>query len=299
MPDMHRFAAQIRANARPGTPVAVPDSRRGRTLTICGAGPSLADQTIPATDEVWAVNSALPWLWRRDQRVTHGVTIDQGRAMLADHEWGLAVPVDYLVASSVHPDLVDLLEDAGQTVTFFHSYLGLTDPEGWDTAGRGPYETWLYRTLYGTTVMAGHGLNGVPRAVCLALGMGFDHITVLGADCAARPDCPPMPAPGSADYSDWLRQVPLYVDGRTAAVYGAEAPMAEAEIDGRRWVTRPDMLISAIHLLELEAAYPGRVTLVGDTLPNAFRMQGPEWWADLPTLSPTGAVENFRAMVAA
>ena len=57
--------------------------------------------------------------------------------------------------------------------------------------------------------------------------------------------------------------------------------------------TRPDMVISAQHLLDLERMFPGRISLIGDTLPNAIRDKPPEWFERMPTLREAGTVENF------
>jgi hypothetical protein len=214
-------------------------------------------------------------------------------------EWGETFDVRYYVASSVHPDLAKHLIADGRRLTWFHSFLGVDDPPDWirpeKCPPKMPYEMWLYTSLYPTSVQVGHGLNSVPRAVCLALFLGFSTIYVVGADCACIPDAPPMPLWGTPQYGEWMKQLVFYADGRTAAeCYGGDALMAEApNLDGRRWHTRADMVISARHLLELEAAYPGRIVLVGDTLPNAIRGKDAEWMKNLPSLDGVGKVGGF------
>ncbi len=307
MPDQSHFYRHIRENAPHSWNVVTPDSRAGKTVVICGAGPSLAHeyQRLPDADEVWACNSALPYLMDRGVRVTHGFAIDQGEAMLGADEWGRTFDVDYLVASSVSPKLVQHLLDHERTVTFFHNHLGIADPEGWKPPEPGlTYELWLYTLsgLYGSKGptkqpracgRTGHGLNSVPRAICLALGMGFDRILVYGADCGAV-GSPLMPPPTSAEYAAWLDTVVLYADGRTALTFGPETPMAEARnLDGRRWHSRPDMIISAAQMVELDEAFPGRITYVGETMVNALRGQSQAFLADLPKLTPTGEVVGF------
>jgi hypothetical protein len=290
MPNLERFFDQVIANHRGAVDVCVPGSRAGRAVVICGAGPSLRDAVLPEADEVWACNSALPWLWDRGVRVTHGVTIDQGEAMAGPGEFGRALPVAYLLGSAVHPALVARLRAAGRAVTFFHSFLGIPAPADWaPRPGFASYEDWLYRKLYPTTLCVGSGLNTVPRAIALAVGLGFARIDVYGADCAARPGVPPVPAPpGTAAYADWLDACVFYADGRTARVYGDAAPMLVAELAGRRWATRPDLVMSARHLLELERDHAGRVTCHGDTLVEALRDCDP---ARLP------ALDNVHARV--
>jgi hypothetical protein len=291
LPTRDRFFGNITENATFGLPMVKPDSRVGKSVNICGAGPSLNDVSLPLSDEVWATNSALPHLYKQGVRVTHGFTIDQGPEMLG--EWSETFPVEYLVASSVTPELVKHLKANKRKVRLFHNYTGISpkdDPE---------QEMNLYRTLYPTSVQAGHGLNAVPRAVCLAVAMGFKTIRVIGADCGTSGH-DSMPETGTPEFQEWLKGLVVYADGRTGAdCYRPDEPVAEAEIDGVRWHTRPDMIISARHLLELQEAFPGRIELIGKTLPNAFRAMGEEWMKGLPTLSRDGVVEGFGIKEAA
>src|SRR3990167_2093685 len=57
----------------------------GQTVAICGAGPSLAHETIRGVDQVFACNSGLPYLVSRGVTVTAGVGIDQTPGLL--REW--------------------------------------------------------------------------------------------------------------------------------------------------------------------------------------------------------------------
>jgi hypothetical protein len=171
----------------------------------------------------------------------------------------------------------------GRKIRFFHSYVGFDDA----------LETKLYG-LYPESLRAGHGLNSVPRAICIALGMGFQRIEVYGADCGV-PDSGPMPDMNSQEYNNWMDALVMYADGRTAGqVFGYESPMAECpNIEGRRWTTRPDMIVSAMHLLELQEAFPGRIELKGDTLPSVIGRQTKEWMEGMPTLNRTGEMTGF------
>jgi hypothetical protein len=300
IPESAHLYDNIRANAAGDPAVVRANSHTGQRVVICGAGPSLRAVTaLPDADEVWACNSALPYLMDHGLRVTHGVTIDQGEAMLGDAEWGRAIDCEYYVASCAHPDLVAHLRAHGRRITFFHSFIGQPNPPGWaprlDSAGAvvDSQEMWLYRSLYPESVQVGHGLNSVPRAVCLALAMGFRDIQVYGADCGV-PDGDPMPEYGTPAYAEWMAGLVLYADGRTAgACYGAGDPLAEGTIGGRRWHTRADMVISAAHLLELQAGFPGRISYVGDTLPNAMHFDDPEFMVAWPSLTGIGIVSGF------
>jgi hypothetical protein len=300
VPEMAHLFDHIKTNARHAARMVTFGSHTGQRVVICGAGPSLRAVTrFPRADQVWACNSALPYLVGRGLHVTHGFTIDQGAAMLGPAEWGSTPDVGYYVASSAHPDVVAHLLARGRRLVFFHSFLGAPNPAGWtserDAAGVDvtSYEMWLYRSRYPESVQVGHGLNSVPRAVCLALAMGFRDVRVYGADCGV-PDGPHMPEMGTPGYADWIDKLVMYADGRTAGqCYGHGDPLAEGAIDGRRWHTRADMVISATHLLELQKGFPGRITYVGDTLVNAMHADDPDWMARMPSLTGIGLVDGF------
>ena len=297
LPNVGTMYAQIRQNARHRLPMLQPHIALDHTVLICGAGPSLRDllDQWPLVDEVWACNSALPYLADRGMQVTHGFAIHQGDTLVAPGEWDRTFDVTYYVASSLYPPMLDRLVHERRRVAVFHSFLGLPDPVGWDRGAHDgkSYEMALYtdKHLFETGVQVGHGLNSVPRAVCLALGLGFRHIYVAGADCACPPGQPLRPDLGTPEYADWMRAVPMYADGRTAAVFGVHQAMAEGVVNGRRWVTLPDMVISARALLDLERTAPERVHLLGDTLPNALKGLD---LCDMPYLSAPGVISNFH-----
>jgi hypothetical protein len=72
--------------------------------------------------------------------------------------------------------------------------------------------------------------------------------------------------------------------------------MAEAVIDGVRWHTRPDMVMSAMHMAAMVGQYP-QFTLHGQTLPVALLQQSPEFMQDMPHLDGTGRVQGFGKAV--
>lgn len=297
LPPSDKLYEYIRSNAVHATRMAQQNTHVGKTLAICGAGPSLAVEaaTMRTTDDVWACNGAVNYLQQHGHRVTHGFAIDQGEAMLGVHEWATTYDMPYYVASSVHPKLVAHLLADGRDLTFFHSYLGLDDPEDWVRNPERPnvtYEMALYTSVYASSVQVGFGLNAVPRAICLALFLGYSEIHVYGADCACAPNSPPMPSLDTPAYAAWLAQLQMYADGRCAITYGAEAVMAEATIDGVRWHTRPDMAVSAVHMADMCRQY-SQITLHGNTLPQAFLRQPPEFAQHLPRLENVGEVHGF------
>lgn len=303
------FAAFIFGNATHCDRVVEQDSAIGQTLVLCGAGPSLAEHAAkwcPRGDQVWGCNSAATYLHDRGHKVTHGLTVDQTPQMLT--EWASAPPIEYLVASTIHPHLTEHLLKSERGLTWFHNYVGIDSrPVEYCACGHdrhdGPcvrcscqaydarvmdYEDWLYHTLYPGTVRAGSGLNAVTRAIDVALYMGFAKIIVLGADCAlrARTPCPPGVQFGTPAHREWLeRDVIMHADGGHALVSGATAQTLEGMIDGRYWVTKPDLMITAVWLVKWHRKLGSRLTLIGDTLPKALRDKPDEFLDRLPGLA--------------
>jgi len=317
MPNQNFLFEHIKANAKYGTDVIRLAEAKGKRVIICGSGPSLAHEheTLKQTlaHQIWAANSALPYLVKHKLPVTHGITVDMSVEMVDDPaEWLETFPVTYLCSSGVHPRLIPHLKAHNRRVRMFHSYLGIKNPEGWvapDTwkppqevrAGVQvdlfrTYEMYLYQHIYPGTVQVGYGLNTVPRAICLALWMEFKEIVVFGADCACAPDAELMPTANDPNYPAWLESLKLYADGRSPAKYGPNAVMSQGIIEGRVWHTRPDMLISAGHIVDLVHRYLN-IRLVGDTLPNAMLTlpdgTREDFFQKLPKLNGSGGVEGF------
>lgn len=260
--------------------VAEEGSAKGQTLVICGAGPSLrehADEYCAKADQVWGCNSALTWLHDNGYKVTHGFTVDQTAHMA--QEWASTPDVEYLIASTVHPDLTELLVAKERRFRFFHNFVGLKGEEVPIVDDDGnvqtlSFEDWCYVTLFPRTTRAGSGLNTVTRAIDVASYMGFEEIYVLGADCALRYDTETIPLyrPGSPEYMDWLRNhTEMHADGGHALASEATPTTLRGVIDGRLWLTKPDMAISAQWLVKMAQKSGGKLKLIGDTLPNALK----------------------------
>ncbi len=315
-PVREHFEAFIFGNALHCERVVEADSAKGQTIVICGAGPSLADHAAKWTakgDQVWGCNSALTYLVQHEHRVTHGFTIDQTPHML--EEWYTAPAVDYLLASTVHPHLAEFLAARGRSLTWFHNYVGLEKPpvefcatcshnhEGGtcaDATESGPcgcavydkvvmeYEDWLYLKLFPGTVRVGSGLNSVTRAIDTALYMGAERVVVLGADCCIRVRQPrPMEAMvGTAAHRRGLEEhTQMHADRGHALASGATAIVFEGKFDGRYWLTKPDLVVTAVWL-ELWRRHLGRkkLTLIGDTLPNALQGKDDAFLDRLPAM---------------
>ena len=146
----------------------------------------------------------------------------------------------------------------------------------------------MYLSLYPGTLRVGSGLNTVTRAMDLAIAMGFERITVLGADCALRIKRP-LPRDteqGSAEHLAWLREeTVMHADGGHALASGATPVTLGGEIDGRWWESKPDMMISAVFMVKMQQHYgEDRLIYVGDTLPNALKGKSEAFLARMPAL---------------
>lgn len=268
-------------------------SGEGKTVVICGAGPSLAEHAAkwcPRGDEVWGCNSALTYLYENGHKVTHGFTIDQTPHMLT--EWRTTPDVKYMLASTVHPHLTDMLLSKERDVEFFHNFVGIKlPPVSWpDENGvtqTEAWEDWAYQLMYEGTVRAGSGLNAVSRAIDVALYMGFKEIIVLGADCCLRFKSPPPDGygPGSLEFEKWLiEETTMHADGGHALASGATPMVLTGKIDGRLFAVKPDLIITAVWLVIMQRQLKGRLRIIGDGLPKALRHKSREFLERLPTL---------------
>jgi hypothetical protein len=222
----------------PGLKVISQDSHLGQTVAICGAGPSLAKHVIEGVDQVWACNSALPFLYERGYTNLTGVGIDQTEGL--QREWGDPPPVPYMLASSVDPALVRHLLDKGRDITFFHNAVGFDA------------ELDFYSETWPPTLMVGQGYMVTSRMIGVAMWMGFKRVDIYGCDCALGDD---DVAHANGEHVNDAYRNPLIMQGT---------------ISGREWKTRPDMLIGAIDLVRRVRKSEGRIRLVGDTLPVAL-----------------------------
>lgn len=314
-PVQNNFVQWIFGNSLKCEAVAEENSAQGQHLVLCGAGPSLRETApvyVPKGDQVWGCNSALTYLIDQGFTVTHGFTVDQTAEMLA--EWATVPDVEYLIASTVHPHLTELLQGRGRRTRFFHNYVGVKErPVAIDGQLIG-YEDWLYQSLFPTTIRTGSGLNSVNRALDLALFMGFATIDVLGADCALRFRTPPPAAvQGSPEHLKWMREeVELHADGGHGVASNSTALVLFGTIDDRQWLTKPDMVISATWLEKTRQRHwpytkpaelmtederraerahgesvglQGRIRLIGDTLPVALKDKPDEFLKRLPAIT--------------
>lgn len=236
-PEKDYYPGYALVNAHWGFPVVKANSAKGEKLVICGAGPSLEDAghiVNRGNQQVWGCNSAISYLKEHGWRYTHGCAVDGSVRML--ETWKEPVLTDYLLSTTIHPQLMRRLRDAGCNVTLFHSFIGF---EG---------ENTLYSALYPETICVGEGLNVVNRMLSVAEYMGFKKVWLCGADNALKGDV--LHAGGNK-----------LKDGR---------PFLRGEFDGRKWATTADMLVSAIDLARRKKLMGNKLVFVGDTLPKAL-----------------------------
>jgi len=260
----------------PGTLPVVGQTGAGRDLILCGSGPSLPLVknllAVHPEADVWGCNDALMWLTARGLRVTHGVGIDQSPDLYTSC-WTAPPAVTYLLATSVDHRLVGHLIQHGhrERIAFFHSFCGFAGEEE------------LYRLLYPPVPMVGSGLNVVNRSVPLADWMGYRTIYVVGADCAL----------GKGD---------AFHVGETAAETGI---ILRGTIGGRKWATKPDMLLSACDLVRQKRELGDRLQFIGRTLPAALEGKDDAYldrcirWHDATRISPDGEVTRLSDLQAA
>lgn len=270
----------------------------GLTVLICGAGPSLADEfdrtlgdCIP--DEIWACNSALTWLHTTDREVTHAVAVAGEDGLVND--WKTFPNVVYYVGSGVSPLVIRMLAKRHRRMMFFHNLLGVFPT---------PEEeiTWYGANYPSAIVVQSGGFNVTNRAVALAFRMSAAQVVVVGADCQvklsadAMPVCGPEMGDSEADQAHWawVKRQTMYVDGRDPFTAFGQTPLLEGTIAGRRFVSRPDMLLSAQSLVELKRRYGDRLELVGDTLPNwLLSLPEEDWKPYMPHTEPGGTMVNI------
>ena len=216
-------------------PMVQMNQHQGLTLVIAGAGPSLkhAYREIHKADHVWGCNSAVNWLVQEGWKCTHGVAIDASPRMFGE-VWTEPADIDYLIATTVNPLLVDHLLAHDRPIQFFHSHRHSQDEE------------ILCNVLYPDAPICVMGLNVANRAIELAVWMGYKKIIMAGCDNA-------MNDSGV-----------MYTDGRGPHSMDA---IISGTIDGRRWTTKPDMLLSACSMANAKWTLGSRLEFIGNTLP--------------------------------
>jgi hypothetical protein len=216
-------------------PMVQMNQYKGLTLVIAGAGPSLskAYKQIKKADHVWGCNSATNWLVDQKWKCTHGIAIDASPRMFGE-VWIEPHPMEYLLATTVNPLLTDHILAHDHSVEFFHSARSTLNEE------------LLCNVLYPDAPICKSGLNVANRAIELAVWMGYRKIYMAGCDNA-------MTESGI-----------MYTDGRGPHAMDA---IIDGTIDGRKWKTKPDMLLSACSMAQAKWSLGSRLEFIGNVLP--------------------------------
>lgn len=147
------------------TTVAIPSRFRRRVASMCGAGPSLMDNLPALAGDVMAANAAI------------GALLDAGivprYAMIWDATPEMVRYVDlvpgctWLIASRVHPGVIERLLDFHQDILLWHT--ATTDPE--------------LQAIYGPDrLQVFGGSQAVTRGVFLLGALGYRDLHIFGAD---------------------------------------------------------------------------------------------------------------------
>jgi hypothetical protein len=295
-----------------------------------------ASKWCPQADQVWGTNSAAIWLYNQGHKVTHAFTVDQTAHMLEEWasvppiEYLIASSCNPFLTELLESKgrTVTFFHNycgvEGQPVAYAFCK---ACTEMFDRADTCPkcsgtdvtnatvsYEEWMYSALYPSTCCVGSGLNATTRAIDLAGYMGFSKITVLGADCAMQTRngerVPTGMTTGSPEHIAWLtNNTTFHADGGHALASEASCLTLGADIctdqtcgrkpcdhPKRYWLSKPDLLITALWLIWMKRQYGSRLRIMGDTLVRALMNKPDAFLERLPMLTTaTGEPIRFTA----
>jgi len=246
-PNVDNYDRNIKHAASLGLPCYQKNQFEGRAVIVCGSGPSLKNPEV--LDEIRrriaddnailvACKKAIKYLYEEGFQVDWAVSMDPGDHIANDDRMFRAPNVKHLIASSSDPAVFEWLKD--EDVTIFHSATGYEK------------EVRLYKELFDNDMCMGGGYNVVNRAVSAFLYMGCKPMVLAGTDCGWRE--------GSKFYVDETNNRP----GVDMCDNGA--------VDGTPWMTRPDMLASAVSLAKLAKSMSEKdFVMLGDTIPSKLR----------------------------
>ena len=251
-PNTDNYERNILNAAQQGHSEVRANSHKGENIIICGSGPSLKDpvvlrkirQYVDKGFKLLGCKAAIGYLHEQGLNVDFGCSMDPGAHIACPEKIFKAPGTKHLIASSSDPALFEYLK--GEDIMIFHSATGLKN------------ELELYRKHFKTPWCASGGYNVVNRAVSVAMFMGFDTIVMAGTDCGYRED------------------QKFYVSGDNDKK-GVDMNDHGA-VDGVPWLTRPDMLASAIALAKLaKKLKKGRIVFLGDTMPAKLQYKSDEF----------------------
>lgn len=174
--NMECTATQVEMNgnvaatlARGYTPFVPYLMTKSGSVSICGAGPSLSDTLDKLTGDVFAINSAIPYLIERGIIPSWAMIWD-----CAEICTEFALPhtdVTYLVASRCHPKVFERLKDCKVVV--------------WHACGDHNILEYLEENKVIEPLVNG-GTTGITRGIYVAYALGYRDFHIFGADSAYK-----------------------------------------------------------------------------------------------------------------
>lgn len=259
-PFYQKLGGHIVSSAQRKLPMMVRDEFKGQNAIVCGSAPSLLKpetlrklrKHIKQGWKIVACKEGIELLRKRKVSVHFSVSMDPTDTQHL--KTYLDDGITYLIASSCHPTLFDHVLNDGRPVRVFHSACG------WNGHIRNPgtgevahiTETDLYKNLFpNADVMCG-GFTVVNRALSCAKYMGFEKVIIAGADFGWRA--------GENYYAEGAKQ--------KAGNEGIEMS-DQGRVDGKEWLTRPDLLASAVTVAKMKKS--GHIYAIwGDSLAAAL-----------------------------
>lgn len=290
IPFTHPFQAALRHHIENAAALGLPLVPKGRRAdapgaVVVGLGNSINDaavqlEMVRLSQAGWVfigIKESVAFLEDRGIAVAYAGHMDPG---IADVGRTKILPhVTYCLASSCHPLLYEYYLNAGATVEVFHSACGCNPvtlvPGLYDESdasfelGRftlpgehgdfspviyeATHETAFYKALFGVGDTMEGGFTVANRLLALAKYMGFEKVTLAGVDFGWRPD----------------NDAPYYAPGLTAAQPADQMFMSDgSQVDGREWMSRPDLVASAVHIAR--CIKNDEVSVLGDSLASAL-----------------------------
>lgn len=242
-PFFHLLGQHIVSSANRRLPMMARDSHKGENVIVCGSAPSLVKANtlnrirnhVKKGWKIVACKEAIELLRKRNIPVHYSVSMDPTDTQHL--KTYLDDGITYLIASSCHPTLFDHVINGGRACRVFHSACG------WNGNVRNPQtnqtvhitETDLYKNMFpNADVMCG-GFTVVNRALSCAKYMGFEKVVLAGADFG------------------WREKSSYYAKGAKQKAGNEGIEMTDQGlVDGKPWLTRPDLLASAVSIAKLK-----------------------------------------------
>lgn len=228
--------AQVKSALARGLPDCKKLPARSGKLAIVGSGPSVKDHLQELADwdgRIWAINGAFNYLADRMGRNPDGfVSLDPLPIMVDFIPKPPPRDTVYYLASACHPDLFDALK--GRDVRLWHSNGSCNE------------------VLPSGSFAVPGGITCITRAPFLAYLLGWQDITIFGADCS---------------YSEISTHV--YESGTYRGDVTTNQ-VVEVKCNGRIFRTETGLLHQASNLGYIATMFPGKLTFKCGGLLKAF-----------------------------